>query len=694
MMKFKEYLEITYSAWLGKMIGIRLGAPVENWTAQEIKDTYGQLQGYPVDYGVFAADDDSNGPLFFVRALLEEMSEDISVETLGNNLLNYISDGHGFFWWGGKGISTEDTAYQNLKEGIKAPLSGSADTNGIALAEQIGGQIFSDCWGYVSYGKPELAAKLARKMSSVTHDGDGIHGGVFVAVCIALAYQYTDCIRVMEEALSYIPSGSGYAKVVKDILSIYDSGVSQEECLQYIQKTYGYDQYPGVCHIIPNTAIMIMAMAYGENDFSKTLLMLCEAGWDTDCTCGNVGSIMGALVGIEGIDDHWIKPINDLVLCSCGDGYLNQSTVSTTALLFSVIGAKLNQVEIDEKYQTIFEDKKKETYFFDLPHSTQAFVCKSNRYSEMNLVNEKGTLKCVINQGFPGYTGIVYKKTYFRPEDVYDCRYQPSFTPTLYAGEKIRFRLSNPNKLDVSFQIYCKDRNENEYLGEVFKVGIDTEEHTYVVSGPKEATYSEFGLKIHFHTRIIHNQFLIFDIEKEHTYSYEIDWSKEKMENWGLDFGEKTWLEVSQCSSLKNNAYISEKGLMIKDDFVIFGNSSAEMSDFTAEFQILEGNNFSVCFDVKGFLNYKMICFENGEIHFHEKKQGAFINSEFLGGFKENRDGFLLRIERKNGLMIYGVDNTKMVVNCRNHSSNGGAFGFHVGQNTVICVKGCKLDSI
>ena len=694
MMNFKEYLEITYSAWLGKMIGIRLGAPVENWQAQEIKDTYGKLQGYPVDYGIFAADDDSNGPLFFVRALLDEMSEDISAETLGNNLLNYISDGHGFFWWGGKGISTEDTAYQNLKEGMIAPLSGSAEVNGITLAEQIGGQIFSDCWAYVSYGNPALAAKLARKMSSVTHDGDGIHGGVFVAVCIALAYRYTDCICVMQEALSYIPSDSGYAEVVRDILSKHDSGITQEECLQYIQKTYGYEQYPGVCHIIPNTAIMVMAMAYGKNDFSKTLLMLCEAGWDTDCTCGNVGSIMGALVGIEGIDKYWITPINDLVLSSSGDGYLNQSTISSTALLFSIIGAKLNQVEIDERYQTIFEDNSRETYFFDLPYSTQAFVLKNNRYSEMNLINEKGNMKCVINQGFPGHTGIIYKKTYFRPEDVYDCRYQPSFTPTLYAGEKIYFRLSNPNKLDISFQIYCKDRNEFEYLGEIFEVGEEIEEHMYIVSGPKDATYIEFGLKIHFRSRIMHSQFLLFDVEKEHSYAYEIDWCKEKMEDWGLDFGEKPWQEVSQCTSLRNNAFISENGLIIKDDFLIFGNSNAKMGGFAVDFQILEGNNFSVCFDVKGFLNYKMIRFENGEIHFHEKKQGAFIKSEFLGGFKENRDGFLLRIERKNGLMINGVDNTKMVVNCRNHSSNGGAFGFHVEQNTVICVKGCKLDSI
>ena len=66
---------------------------------------------------------------------------------MGNYVLNILSEGHGFFWWGGDGIATEHTAYLRLKEGMKAPLSGAWQTNGKVMAEQIGGQIFSDCWG-------------------------------------------------------------------------------------------------------------------------------------------------------------------------------------------------------------------------------------------------------------------------------------------------------------------------------------------------------------------------------------------------------------------------------------------------------------------------------------------------------------------------------------------------------------------
>ena len=65
-------------------------------------------------------------------------------------LLNYAPFEHGFFWWGGYGVSTEHTAYLNLRNGIRAPQSGSIAQNGHATAEQIGGQIFIDTWGLVT----------------------------------------------------------------------------------------------------------------------------------------------------------------------------------------------------------------------------------------------------------------------------------------------------------------------------------------------------------------------------------------------------------------------------------------------------------------------------------------------------------------------------------------------------------------
>ena len=117
-----EYIDRIYAGWLAKIIGIRLGAPVEGWTNDQIAEKYGEIDGYLVDYQDFAADDDSNGPFFFVRALREgKHFPTIQPQDVGDALLNYAGYQHGFFWFGGYGVSTEHTAYENLWSGIPAP---------------------------------------------------------------------------------------------------------------------------------------------------------------------------------------------------------------------------------------------------------------------------------------------------------------------------------------------------------------------------------------------------------------------------------------------------------------------------------------------------------------------------------------------------------------------------------------------
>ena len=114
----KEYLERIYAGWLAKIIGIRYGAPVEGWTYEKIKNIYGELTDYPVDYREFAADDDSNGPLFYLRGLEDGgHGAEMTAQDVANALLNYAPYEHGFFWWGGYGTSTEHTAYLNLRSG-------------------------------------------------------------------------------------------------------------------------------------------------------------------------------------------------------------------------------------------------------------------------------------------------------------------------------------------------------------------------------------------------------------------------------------------------------------------------------------------------------------------------------------------------------------------------------------------------
>ncbi|MDD3796312.1 MAG: ADP-ribosylglycohydrolase family protein, partial [Lachnospiraceae bacterium] len=302
----QEYIDGIYAGWLGKIIGIRLGAPVEGWSYEQIRDIYGAPDGYPVEYRDFAADDDSNGPLFFLRALEDSKKKDqMEAQDVAEALLNYAPFEHGFFWWGGYGVSTEHTAYLNLKNGIEAPGSGSVEQNGSCTAEQIGGQIFIDTWGLVTPGNPDLAAKLAKKAASVTHGGNGVYGGIFVAVCISYAFTEKDIHKIIEKGLSYLPADCEYTRVVRAVMEYHEAHPGKENwesCYRFVFENYGYSKYPGVCHIMPNIAVMILSLLYGEGDFDDTLNICNRCGWDTDCNAGNVAVIMGVRGGLAAID--------------------------------------------------------------------------------------------------------------------------------------------------------------------------------------------------------------------------------------------------------------------------------------------------------------------------------------------------------------------------------------------------------
>lgn len=682
-MTYQQYLERTYAAWLGKIIGIRLGAPVEGWTAEEIKRTYGKINGYIVDYDIFASDDDSNGPLFFVRALEKCCSKYITAEEMGNNVLNWLCDGHGFFWWGGEGIATEHTAYSNLKNSISAPRSGSIEVNGKDLAEQIGGQIFSDCWGYVAPNDPELASNLASKMSSVTHDGDGIEGGKFVAVAIALAYELRDIKEIIDTTLTYLDPNSTYVKLCKDVIDQVDQHPNDSNyVLQWIQENHGYDKYPGVCHILPNTAIMIWAMLYGKNDFDTTMNMLCEAGWDTDCTLGNVGSIMGAMVGLEGIDEKWTRPINDVLLSSSCMGSENIDTVSSSVRIFTELGWRLHGKEVPTEY---LRDRSKVDFL--LPRSTGGMRINKHRYFEANAVNCDETLKIVVNNAYPDTVGRVYLTTYYTPDDVYDARYEPSFSPIVYPGEKIYYTMSNPDRLAASFCIYMKDDRGNIYRGELQDI---TEKTTLSLDLPVgDYVVCECGIEVHVRERMMRKYFVIHEFRKDPTANYSINFTTLPMEDWGYDFGGVRRDAVRGCVTHRGSAYTDAFGLHL-EGMISFGDMYSSVSEFCVECSKSSGSSLSLVFDMQGYMNYKEIIIRDNVIQFVTKNDGVLNSVERV---LENTiiSKITLKIDRLHDKIIVSLVEEEFSFSAFDLSASKGAVGLVCDDQNSCVIHGCKL---
>ncbi len=291
-----DYIERVYAGVLGKTIGVRHGSNDEGWSYEKIRETFGEVTDYLFTFRNFAADDDTNGTFLLPLALRDYgLDRESLSDHVADTLLNYAPDHHGFFWWGPYGVSTERTAYDNLKAGLRPPYSGSAACNGPTIAEQIGGQIFIDGWGMLAPGEEALAADLAARAACVTHGDNGVYGGMFIAAAVAAAFDAKDIGEVLRRALAVIPEDCAYARMVRDIWRFFDENPDDwRACLAYIRKNYWRDKYPGNCHIMPNAAMMMLSMLYGRGSFSDTINICNMCGWDTDCNVGNVARSSGS----------------------------------------------------------------------------------------------------------------------------------------------------------------------------------------------------------------------------------------------------------------------------------------------------------------------------------------------------------------------------------------------------------------
>ncbi len=442
-----DYLERVYAGFLGMNVGIRLGAPVEPtiWTYERIKETYGDIRHYVKDYKNFAADDDVNGPVYFFRALRDSSQRgELTPQYVAKAWLNYAREGVGLYWWGGYGVSTEHTAYINLAHGIPAPLSGSATTNGKLLAEQIGGQIFIDTWGLIWPGRPDKAADYAQAAASVSHDGEGLYGARFIASCIAQAFCERDIYQVVERALEEIPSESLYAQVSRAVIAHHQKHPEDwESCLKMLHRDWGYDKYGGVCHIIPNAGVCVLALVYGAGDFNRTVEIATMCGWDTDCNAGNVGTILGVLTGLDGIADHYRAPVNDGVVLSGISGYLNILDLPTYSKELARTGYALAGEEIPE---TLKETDGELHFDFELPGSTHNFRTSDSffltlRHSEERAFQGRGSLEVLVDRMVRGNRARIYYKPFYTRADFSDERYKPVFSPQVYSGQTLEMQV-------------------------------------------------------------------------------------------------------------------------------------------------------------------------------------------------------------------------------------------------------------
>jgi len=313
-----------HGAWLGRVAGCMLGKPVEGRTNDWIQAYLQNADAWPLaDYfprkscdadakpvelcadwcrggiNAGASDDDTNYTIIALK-LMEEKGYQFTTADVGAlwvRLLPY-----------GSVCTAERQAYANLVNELPqadVPLYLNP------YREWIGAQIRGDLFGYMTPGNPELGAELAWRDAALSHVKNGIYGEMLVAAMLSSALVVDDVEQVVRAGVAEVPQRCRLAEAANDVIAWHREKTDWRAAFTEVMCKYGH--YHPV-HTINNACFVLLALLYGDKDFTSTVGIAVMCGLDTDCNGATAGSICGAMIGAREIPSNWTWPLNDTLL--------------------------------------------------------------------------------------------------------------------------------------------------------------------------------------------------------------------------------------------------------------------------------------------------------------------------------------------------------------------------------------------
>ncbi|HMM69817.1 MAG TPA: ADP-ribosylglycohydrolase family protein [Gudongella oleilytica] len=282
-----EFRDRIKAAWLSQLIGAAMGTQLEGYTRESLREAFGDFDYYLREPNTY------NDDLTFQLAFLEAFNEkgaDITSKEIALKWAGLVPAG-----W-----SAEEFALRNIKQGVFPPESGRWNN---PFNEWIGAQMRGAICGMVAPGDPGLAARLAWTDGEVSHANNGILGEVFNAVMLSLAFVEKDTRKVLLSAIELIPKDSEYRSVLDFALHSCRNSENWEAAMEACEEKY--IRYNWI-HSYPNACAEVIALYFGEGDFTKTLKIISQAGVDVDCNAAQIMPVIGIREGTSGIPERYM----------------------------------------------------------------------------------------------------------------------------------------------------------------------------------------------------------------------------------------------------------------------------------------------------------------------------------------------------------------------------------------------------
>jgi ADP-ribosylglycohydrolase len=117
-------------------------------------------------------------------------------------------------------------------------------------------------------------------------------------------------VEALEIGLTEIPQQCALAQAVRWALAMAPEIKNYHQARAAME-----DHFNGMhnVHTINNACLTTWGLTIGGTDFTKVIGETVAMGMDNDCTAATAGSIVGAVVGKQGIPAHWYRNFNDTV---------------------------------------------------------------------------------------------------------------------------------------------------------------------------------------------------------------------------------------------------------------------------------------------------------------------------------------------------------------------------------------------
>ena len=317
-------------AWLGRCVGNTMGKPVEGLGADVIR-TYLEAAGAwpqtgyiplitPLPAGVthlhYSAeiatlghfkdvprDDDIDWAILGLF-MIEKYGASLTTDDIAETWLDRIPFTQTY--------TAERAAYRNLVKGLPSSLAATVEN---PYREWIGALIRADIFGYVHPGQPGKAVTSAFIDARLSHVKNGLFGETWAAALVSASFA-TDSARIaLETAQASLPPRSRLAEALGGIFALHANGATVDSAYSWVDSHLGHYHW---VHTINNAALIAIGLLWGT-DFKTTLALTIAGGRDTDSNGATVGSVYGALHGVDGIPADLVGTTHVVVRSSIRD---------------------------------------------------------------------------------------------------------------------------------------------------------------------------------------------------------------------------------------------------------------------------------------------------------------------------------------------------------------------------------------